>query len=173
MRDAPRLLFPQEPPNPWRSLLQRLGIAIGIVMFIALLALIGRDGYSDADGSPLSLLDAIYYSTVTVTTTGYGDIAPISPGARAVTAFVVTPLRVVFLVVLVGTTLELLTERFRQSRAEARWRRTMRDTRSSPATARWAARPSRRCWPTARPRSTTSSSSIPTGRRRPAPGRQG
>ena len=89
--------------------------------------MIGRDGYSDADGSPLSLLDAIYYSTVTVTTTGYGDIAPISPGARAVTAFVVTPLRVVFLVVLVGTTLELLTERFRHSRAEARWRRTMRD----------------------------------------------
>ena len=92
-----------------------------------LLAWIGRDGYSDADGSPLSLLDAIYYSTVTVTTTGYGDIAPISPGARAVTAFVVTPLRVVFLVVLVGTTLELLTERFRHARAEARWRRTVRD----------------------------------------------
>ena len=89
--------------------------------------MIGRDGYSDADGSPLSLLDAIYYSTVTVTTTGYGDIAPISPGARAITAFVVTPLRVVFLVVLVGTTLELLTERFRHSRAEERWRRKMRD----------------------------------------------
>lgn len=96
-------------------------------MVIALLAWIGRDGYSDADGSPLSLLDAIYYSTVTVTTTGYGDIAPISPGARAITAFVVTPLRVVFLVVLVGTTLELLTERFRRARAEAHWRRTVRD----------------------------------------------
>ena len=96
-------------------------------MFIALLAWVGRDGYSDADGSPLSWLDAIYYSTVTVTTTGYGDIAPISPGARAVTAFVVTPLRVVFLVVLVGTTLELLTERFRHTRAEARWRRTVTD----------------------------------------------
>jgi voltage-gated potassium channel len=94
---------------------------------IALWAWIGRDGYSDADRSPLSLLDAIYYATVTVTTTGYGDVAPISPGARAVTAFVVTPLRVVFLVVLVGTTLELLTERFRCSRAEARWRRTVRD----------------------------------------------
>jgi voltage-gated potassium channel len=108
-------------------LLRRLSIACAIVVVIALLAWIGRDGYSDTDGSPLSLLDAIYYSTVTVTTTGYGDIAPISPGARAVTAFVVTPLRVVFLVVLVGTTLELLTERFRRARAEARWRRTVRD----------------------------------------------
>jgi voltage-gated potassium channel len=104
-----------------------LGIAVGIILVIALLAWIGRKGYSDADGSKLSLLDAIYYSTVTVTTTGYGDIAPISPAARAVTAFVVTPLRVIFLVVLVGTTLELLTEGFRQSRAEARWRRTVED----------------------------------------------
>ena len=127
MPDAPQLLFPQEAPDPRRSLLRRLGIASGIVMVIALLAWIGRDGYSDADGSPLSLLDAIYYATVTVTTTGYGDIAPISPSARAVTAFVVTPLRVVFLVVLVGTTLELLTERFRRARAEARWRKTVRD----------------------------------------------
>jgi voltage-gated potassium channel len=107
--------------------MQRLGIACGIVMIIALLAWIDRDGYSDADGSTLTLLDAIYYATVTATTTGYGDIAPISPRARAVTAFIVTPLRVVFLVVLVATTLELLTEGFRQSRAEARWRRTVRD----------------------------------------------
>jgi voltage-gated potassium channel len=127
MPDAPRLLFPQDPPDPRRSLIRRLGVAGGIVMVIALLTWIGRKGYSDADGSPLTLLDAIYYSTVTVTTTGYGDIAPISPAARAVTAFVVTPLRVVFLVVLVGTTLELLTERFRRARAEARWRRTVTD----------------------------------------------
>ena len=84
MRGAPLCLFPQEPADPWRPLLKRLGIATGIVMIIAALAWIGRDGYSDADGSPLSLLDAIYYSTVTVTTTGYGDIAPISPGARAI-----------------------------------------------------------------------------------------
>ena len=127
MPGAPRLLFPHDPPDPRRSLIQRLSIAISIVLVIAALAWFGRDGYSDADGSPLSLLDAFYYSTVTVTTTGYGDIAPISPGARAITAFIVTPLRVVFLVVLVGTTLELLTERFRRARAEARWRRTVKD----------------------------------------------
>jgi len=127
MPGAPRLLFPRQTPDPRRALLGRLGIAIGVVLMIAVLAFIGRDGYIDADGSPLSLLDAIYYSTVTVTTTGYGDIAPISPSARAITAFVVTPLRILFLVVLVGTTLELLTERFRQAQAEARWRRTMRD----------------------------------------------
>ena len=77
--------------------------------------------------TPLTFLDCVYYSTVTVTSTGYGDIAPISQGARTVTAFVVTPLRVLFLVVLVGTTLSLLTERYRQVRTAAHWRRTVKD----------------------------------------------
>jgi voltage-gated potassium channel len=102
--------------------MRRLSLAVGIVLAIALLAFVGRRGYSDADGTPLSILDSIYYATVTVTTTGYGDIAPISPSARAVTAFIVTPLRVVFLILLVGTTLELLTERYRLARARTKWR---------------------------------------------------
>jgi voltage-gated potassium channel len=127
MPAVPRLQFPEGPPDPRRSLLQRLGIACGIVVFIALLTWLGRGGYSDADGTPISPLDALYYSTVTVTTTGYGDIAPVSAPARAVTAFVVTPLRILFLIVLVGTTIELLTERFRQTRIESRWRRHVKD----------------------------------------------
>jgi voltage-gated potassium channel len=154
MPNVPRLLFPTEPPDPRRSLLRRLGIAAGIVMFIALLAWVGRDGYSDADGTPLSLLDAIYYSTVTITTTGYGDIAPISPGARAVTAFIVTPLRIIFLIVLVGTTIELLTERFRRRRAEARWRRTVKDHTIVAGYGTMGRGLSRHCWPTARRRLT-------------------
>jgi voltage-gated potassium channel len=91
------------------------------------LTYIGRDGYRDAAGTPITLLDAIYYSTVTVTTTGYGDIYPASPAARAITAFVVTPARVVFLIVLVGTTLAVLTERFRQTMSESNWRRRVRN----------------------------------------------
>jgi voltage-gated potassium channel len=121
-----RFVAPQHRIDPLKSLLQRVAIAIGIVAIIAVLAHVGRDGYSDTDGSPLSWLDCIYYSTVTVTTTGYGDIAPVSPAARAVTAFIVTPLRIIFVVVLVGTTLQLLTERYRKARAERRWRRTVK-----------------------------------------------
>jgi voltage-gated potassium channel len=109
------------------SLLRRIGVAIAIVLFIAVSTWIDRNGYSDADGNGLTFLDAIYYSTVTVTTTGYGDIAPVSPGARAWTAFVVTPLRVLFLIVLVGTTLALLTERFRETVARNRWRRRVNE----------------------------------------------
>jgi voltage-gated potassium channel len=105
----------------------RIAIAALAVVFIALVTYVGRDGYRDADGTQLTMLDAVYYATVTLTTTGYGDITPASPWARAVTAFIVTPVRVVFLVVLIGTTLALLTERFRATRAEHRWRSKVND----------------------------------------------
>ena len=120
-------MFPQRPVAPLRSIAQRVGIALGIVLMIALLTYFGRSGYVDATGSPITLLDAIYYSTVTVTTTGYGDIYPASPVARAVTAFIVTPARVVFLIVLVGTTLAVLTRRFREAITETNWRRRVRN----------------------------------------------
>jgi voltage-gated potassium channel len=123
----PTLVFPRRAVTPIRSLFWRVGIAVGIVLFIAIITWVGRSGYSDADGNGLSFLDAIYYSTVTVTTTGYGDIAPLSPEARAWTAFAVTPLRILFLIVLVGTTLAVLTERYREALAENRWRRRVND----------------------------------------------
>ena len=52
---------------------------------------------------------------MSLSTTGYGDIVPVSPQARLITTLVITPLRLLFLIVLVGTTVELLTERSRQS----------------------------------------------------------
>src|SRR5262245_59841895 len=122
MPEGSRIRFPRHPPDALRSLVRRFGIAVGIIVVIALLTWFGRDGYSDADSTPISMLDAFYYATVTATTTGYGDIAPVGAAERAVTAFVVTPLRILFLIVLVGTTLELLTESFRRARAESGWR---------------------------------------------------
>ncbi len=122
---APRLLFPERATNPLRALLRRVGLAIGVLLLVAGLTWLGRDGYRDVDDSTITVLDAIYYASVTVTTTGYGDITPVSPGARAVTAFVVTPARILFLIILVGTTIELLTERFRDAVAQSRWRKRM------------------------------------------------
>jgi voltage-gated potassium channel len=125
--DAPAITFPTRATHPLRSIARRLGIAALATLFIAVLAYAGRAGYRDADGTPLTMLDAIYYATVTLTTTGYGDITPISPSARAITAFIVTPVRIIFLIVLIGTTLELLTERYREARAANRWRRNVNE----------------------------------------------
>ena len=98
-----------------------------LILLVALIAYLDRDGYTDGAGGSLTPLDAVYYSTVSLTTTGYGDIYPASQSARALTAFVITPLRVVFLVLLVGTTVEILTESTRQLWRVRRWRKTVRD----------------------------------------------
>jgi voltage-gated potassium channel len=61
----------------------------------------------------VGLLDAFYCSTVSVTTTGYGDVIPVTERARLLTTLLVTPARILFRIILVGTTLEVLAERTR------------------------------------------------------------
>jgi voltage-gated potassium channel len=113
--------------SPLRKILSRLVIALALIALVAGVSYAGRGGYVDPDDGEMSVLDAFYYSTVTITTTGYGDIRPVSDGARLVTTVVVTPARVLFLILLVGTTLEILAERSREAFRLARWRRRLKD----------------------------------------------
>jgi voltage-gated potassium channel len=131
MADARGRRLPVQLPGgdvgPLRKILSRLAIALGLIVFVAAVAYAGRGGYADPEGSGMSVLDAFYYSTVSITTTGYGDIRPASDGARLVTTVVVTPARVLFLILLVGTTLEILAERSREAYRLIRWRKRLKD----------------------------------------------
>lgn len=112
---------------PLVQVLRRLAMALLVLAVTTLLVWLDRSGYNDnADGS-VDFLDAAYYTTVTLSTTGYGDIAPVSDAARLTNIFIITPLRVLFLIILVGTTLEVLTERTRQQVRVHRWRSRMTD----------------------------------------------
>ncbi|MBO2446250.1 potassium channel protein [Actinomadura barringtoniae] len=122
-----RVLLPSPKIGPLRSVLYRLGFAAALLLAVVFAVYFDRDGYKDSAGGPLSLLDCFYYSTVTISTTGYGDIAPVSPSARLVNTIFITPVRVLFLIVLVGTTLEVLAERTRQDWRLSRWRTRVRD----------------------------------------------
>jgi voltage-gated potassium channel len=73
------------------------------------------------------LLDAFYYASVSVTTTGYGDITPVTDTARLSTTLLVTPARILFLILLVGTTVEVLAESSRAAARRELWRRRLRD----------------------------------------------
>ena len=126
--DVPaEIRFADRPPNPLKVVAVRVLVAVGVVVLIALVVYLGRDGYRDLAGGEISFGDAVYYSTVSVTTTGYGDIVPVSPTARWVTTLVVTPLRVAFLVLVVSTTVEVLTARSRHVIRVGRWRATVQD----------------------------------------------
>ncbi|MFE5216321.1 MULTISPECIES: potassium channel family protein [unclassified Streptomyces] len=113
--------------RPIRQVSKRLLMALGVLIATALIVYADRDGYSDNSDGSVDFLDAFYYATVTLSTTGYGDITPVSDSARLMNIFVITPLRVLFLIILVGTTLEVLTERTREEWRLNRWRSTLRD----------------------------------------------
>lgn len=98
------------------------------MLFVALVAWLSGDGYIDtATGEPVSFIGALYYASVTVTTTGYGDITAVSSIARLTTIVLITPARIVFLILVVGTTVEVLTDQSREFLASRRWRRTVKD----------------------------------------------
>ena len=126
-RRHPTLSLPRSQLSPVGTLLRRLAMVLGLLTLVALLAYIGREGYTDNSDGEVSLLDAFYYATVSITTTGYGDIVPVSDAARLVTTVVVTPARIVFLILLVGTTLEILAERTRETYRLRRWRGGLKD----------------------------------------------
>lgn len=113
--------------RPLLQVARRVLIALTVLVVTALIVWIDRDGYNDNSDGHVDLLDSFYYATVTLSTTGYGDITPVSDAARLTNIFVITPLRVLFLIILVGTTLEVLTERTREEWRLKRWRSTLRD----------------------------------------------
>lgn len=113
--------------RPLRQVGKRLLMAMMVLATTVLIVYLDRAGYHDNADESIDLLDAVYYSTVTLSTTGYGDIVPHSDSARLVNVLLVTPLRVLFLIILVGTTLEVLTERTREEWRLNRWRAQLRD----------------------------------------------
>ncbi|WP_081788354.1 potassium channel family protein [Candidatus Blastococcus massiliensis] len=112
--------------SPVRQVLRRVVIAAIVLVVVILVVYIDRDGYEDSRGGPISLLDAAYYATVTLSTTGYGDITPVTDEARLINIVLITPLRIMFLIVLIGTTLEALTARSREEFRIRRWRSRVR-----------------------------------------------
>jgi voltage-gated potassium channel len=113
--------------GPLRALAIRLAMAIGLVLAAVTVIYADRDGYRDVNEDGLTLLDCFYYAVVSLSTTGYGDITPVTPDARLTNVLFITPARVLFLIILVGTTLEVLTDQYRNNLRVHRWRRKLKD----------------------------------------------
>lgn len=109
--------------SPWLLIIRRMGYALALLFFNALIAYVDRDGYSSLN----TFVDALYYAAVSLSTTGYGDVAPITQHSRLINIIIITPMRVVFLILLVGTTLSVLTEESRRTFQLRRWRKKVRN----------------------------------------------
>ena len=115
--------------DPLRAIVQRFVLATLLLLIVTFITYFGRKGYVDNEHPDqlLTFIDSLYYATVTITTTGYGDIVPVTQSARLVTTLVVTPIRVLFIVLLVGTTLQVLAEQSRFQFRLRKWQRDLKD----------------------------------------------
>lgn len=111
-------------PAQWRSLIWRIGILI-VVVITTVLVMHFEGGLVDTKtGAHPDFLDTLYFTMVTITTVGYGDIVPVSTFARMVDTFFLTPMRFIFFILFVGIAYQIsirsLQEEFRMKRVAAK-----------------------------------------------------
>lgn len=114
--DLPRLgplRLPETSVVP--ALLRRLALAAGLILLVVIVLWLDRDGLRDTaqPGNPPGFIDVFYYTVVSLSTVGYGDISPITTEARLVNALVLTPIRLIVWVLFLGTAYELTVLRLR------------------------------------------------------------
>ena len=106
--DTNELLVLRRKPriNGWLSLGWRLAAMAALLGILVLIHWIERDGLKDSHDGTVSFLDVIYFTMISATTTGYGDIVPVTDKTRIFDAVVVTPIRILFLLILAGSAVE-------------------------------------------------------------------
>jgi voltage-gated potassium channel len=87
----------------WADIGVRMGVAVALIAFLILIHWLGRDGLKDSHDGEITFLDVAYFTVVSITTTGFGDITPISASARLIETVVVTPIRLAVIFIFVGT----------------------------------------------------------------------
>lgn len=87
----------------WADIGARMGVAVALICFLIAVHWFGRDGLKDSHDGEITFLDVAYFTVVSITTTGFGDITPISASARLIETVVVTPVRLAVIFIFVGT----------------------------------------------------------------------
>jgi len=95
----------------WVSIGWRVLAVLGLLALAVGVHWIERDGLKDTADGHVSFLDILYFTSISVTTTGYGDIVPVSNSARMFDAFVVTPIRVFVVLLFLGTAYNFVLKR--------------------------------------------------------------
>jgi voltage-gated potassium channel len=86
----------------------RIAVALALIGVAIAGHWLDRDGLRDNIDGSISFADVLYFTMLTVTTVGYGDIVPVTPQARTFDTFVVTPIRLFVWLIFLGTAYEFL-----------------------------------------------------------------
>jgi voltage-gated potassium channel len=111
----------------WLSLGWRLTAMALLLGLLILIHWIERDGLKDMHDGSVSFLDVIYFTMISATTTGYGDIVPVTDRTRLFDAIVVTPIRILFLLILAGSAYAFVARRSWERFVMKRIQRTLCD----------------------------------------------
>ena len=129
VKDSRDLLVLRRKPRitGWAGLGWRLAAMFGLLALLIVIHWLERDGLKDNLDDTVSLLDVIYFTMISATTTGYGDIVPVTDRTRLFDAIVVTPIRVLFLLILAGSAYAFVARRSWEKFVMKRIQRTLCD----------------------------------------------
>jgi len=123
----PRVIVTPDTWSPFQILAIRLGLALFLFCLIFLLLWLDRDGLQDQIDGHVSFADVVYFTMITVTTVGYGDIVPVSTRARLLDALVVTPVRLGIWFLFLGTAYQLIIRQYMEGYRMAKLHATLNE----------------------------------------------
>jgi len=124
---AAPILIRRSAAPPEVILALRAGVVLLLIAAVFLVFLLDRDGLKDQIDGHVSVSDVLYFTMVTITTVGYGDIVPVSDQARLIDAFFVTPVRMFVWLIFLGTAYQLIIQRFIEEWRMTRLQRDLQD----------------------------------------------
>ena len=95
----------------WGDFGLRIGAALFLILVVVLIHWADREGLTDTLDGDVSFLDVVYFTMISITTTGFGDIVPITDRSRLVEAVIVTPIRFAVIFIFVGTAYNFIIQR--------------------------------------------------------------
>ena len=111
----------------WFQLGWRIAAVVALIGILILFHWLEREGLKDTHDGDVSLLDVIYFTMISATTTGYGDIVPVTEKTRMFDALVVTPIRILFLLIFIGSAYLFVAQRTWERFIMKRIQRSLRD----------------------------------------------
>jgi voltage-gated potassium channel len=127
-RGPDHITLRRKSPLPiWVQIGWRVALVLGLLLFTILLHWFERDGLRDNYDNHVSFIDVIYFTMISITTTGYGDVVPVADHTRLYDALVVTPIRIFFVLIFIGTAYTFIFRRTWEKWQMARLQKTLSD----------------------------------------------